>query len=87
MKKFAIVFALAAAFSAPAFADGNGAGANGGSTGQGNGGELVSLGYFPGWQTASPAKREALAAEQAAQVAKSNPPEALKFPAWVQVSK
>jgi deoxyxylulose-5-phosphate synthase len=86
MKKFFVLFALAAAFSASAFANGNGAGADGGSTGAGNGAGygLPTIGNVPNIQTMNPIEKERIARKMQAEQAKAAPPEALKFPAWVQ---
>lgn len=85
MKKFFVLFALATAVSAPAFANGNGAGHDGGTTGAGNGAGygLPSIGNVPNIQTMNPIEKERIARAMQAQEAKSNPPEALAFPAWV----
>jgi len=89
MKKILIaVAALIVATSA--FAEGNGsagsgAAGNAGGPGAGYGGSSENLGYFPGWQTASPAEREAYA-KTLPPAPEMAGPEPLKFPAWVHAS-
>jgi len=88
-----ILIAVAALLVATsAFAEGNGSAGSGaggagnaGGPGAGYGGSSENLGYFPGWQTASPAEREAYASTLPP-APKMAGPEPLKFPAWVHAS-
>lgn len=69
-----------------AFADGRGtAGAARGGAEGANGAGVARLGFFPGWQTASPAQVEAaLSGLPKEQTAKSAP---AVWPSWVHLAK
>lgn len=85
MKSLFIIGMLVGSSSVFAYGGpGNGtAGGTNGSNAEGGAGHgAAQLGYFPGWQTASPAKKEALI--KALPVQPATTPEPLQFPSWVK---
>ncbi len=79
--------AVAALISINAYADPGGNGTTGASWGGSDGNGVAQLGYFPGWQTASPAKVEALArAEAIMYPVQKVEPAKLEWPAWVKLA-